>query len=101
MAKVSSIVKNQKRKKMIDKQREKRSKLRAMVIDENLSYDERENAMIKLNKLNRDGCPVRHRNRCFLTGRSRGVYRKFNLSRIKFRELALEGIIPGVTKASW
>ncbi len=101
MAKVSSIVKNEKRFKLIAKQRAKRAELRARVIDENLSYDEREEAMIKLNRMQRAGCSVRGRNRCFLTGRSRGYYRKFKLSRIKFRELALQGMIPGVTKASW
>ncbi len=101
MAKVSSIVKNERRLKLIAKQRTKRAELRKRVIDENLSYDEREEAMIKLNRMERAGSPVRGRNRCFLTGRSRGYYRKFRLSRIKFRELALQGMIPGVTKASW
>ncbi|MCB9094958.1 MAG: 30S ribosomal protein S14 [Halobacteriovoraceae bacterium] len=101
MAKTSTIIKNNKRKQLIDKQAKKRAELRKKVVDENLSDDDREEAMIKLNKLNRNGCPTRHRNRCYLTGRSRGYYRKFNLSRIKLRELALRGIIPGVTKASW
>lgn len=101
MAKVSTIVKNEKRKKLAKKQFEKRKTLREAVVNENLSDEERDAAAVKLNKLNRNGCMTRVRNRCFLTGRSRGYYRRFNLSRIKFRELALQGLIPGITKASW
>jgi small subunit ribosomal protein S14 len=101
MAKVSTIVKNEKRKKMAFKQRKIRADLRKIVVDEKATDQERDDAGLKLNKLNRNGCMVRVRSRCFLTGRGRGVYRKFNLSRIKFRELALKGQIPGITKASW
>ena len=101
MAKVSTIVKNEKRKKLAQKQYKKREALRKAVVDENLSDEERDAAAVKLNRMNRNGCSTRVRNRCYLTGRSRGYYRKFNLSRIKFRELALQGLIPGVTKASW
>lgn len=101
MAKISTIVKNEKRKKMADRQFQKRAELRSKIVNEDLSDEEREEASIKLNKMNRNGCKARVRNRCYLTGRGRGYYRKFNLSRIKFRELALQGLIPGVTKASW
>lgn len=101
MAKLSSIVKNEKKMKLAAKQRAKRAELRAAVINENLSDDERDLAALKLQKLNRNGCSTRVRNRCVLTGRSRGYIRKFGLSRIKFRELASKGMIPGVTKASW
>ncbi len=101
MAKVSTIVKNEKRKKLAQKQYKKRLELRKAVIDESLSDEERDAAAVKLNRMNRNGCMTRVRNRCYLTGRSRGYYRRFNLSRIKFRELALQGLIPGVTKASW
>lgn len=101
MAKVSSIVKNERRIKLAAKQAKIRKELRAKVVDENLSDEERDAASIKLQKLNRNGCPTRVRNRCVITGRSRGNYRKFGISRIKFRELASQGMIPGVTKASW
>jgi small subunit ribosomal protein S14 len=101
MAKISSIVKNEKRKKLALKQREKRIELKRKMVDETLSWEERDAAGIKLQKLARNGSPVRVRNRCVITGRSRAVYRMFGLSRIKLRELALEGKIPGVTKASW
>ena len=101
MAKLSSIVKNERKMKLASKQRAKRDELRAAVVNENLSDEERDLAGIKLQKLNRNGCSARVRNRCVLTGRSRGYLRKFGLSRIKFRELASEGKIPGVTKASW
>lgn len=101
MAKLSSVVKNEKRKKMVLKQLKIRKELKAKVIDENISDEQRELAQKKLQKLNRNGNPIRVRNRCVITGRSRAYYRKFGLCRIKFRELALEGMIPGVTKASW
>lgn len=101
MAKVSTIVKNNKRRKMAESQRAKRAELKAMIVNSSLSPEDREAAMIKLTKLNRNGSRVRTRNRCFLTGRSRGYYRKFNISRIKLRELAHQGVIPGVKKASW
>lgn len=101
MAKLSSIVKNEKRKKLAEKYEPKRAALRKMVVDTNLSDDERWEAVVKLQKLPRNANRNRVRNRCILTGRSRGVYKKFGLSRIKFRELALEGMLPGITKASW
>lgn len=101
MAKISSIVKNNKRRKLALKLEPLRRELRKTVVDESKSWEEREAAQIKLQKLPRNGSLTRVRNRCVLTGRSRGNYRKFGLSRIKFRELALQGMIPGVTKASW
>lgn len=101
MAKLSSIVKNEKRKKLAEKFEPKRAELRKKVVDSSLSDDQRWEAVVKLQKLPRNANRNRVRNRCVLTGRSRGVYKKFGLSRIKFRELALEGMLPGITKASW
>jgi small subunit ribosomal protein S14 len=101
MAKVSSIAKNERRKKLAAKQAPIRAKLRKMVIDESLSDEERFSAMVSLQKLDRNGNATRVRHRCAITGRSRGNYRKFGISRIKFREMAHQGLIPGVTKASW
>jgi len=79
----------------------KRKELRAKAIDPKLSLEERFDARRKLQDMPLNGAKVRVCNRCVLTGRGRGVYRKYALSRIKFRELALEGKIPGVTKSSW
>jgi small subunit ribosomal protein S14 len=101
MAKISTIVKNEKRKILAKKQYEKRQAYKKAMVDENLSDEERETAERKLQKLSRNGSKVRVRNRCYITGRSRGNYRKFQLSRIKFRELAVRGLVPGITKASW
>ena len=78
-----------------------RKELRAKSIDFNLSDDERDAARKKLHELPRDGARVRIRNRCQASGRPRGVYKKFMISRICFREMASQGLIPGVTKASW
>lgn len=101
MAKLSTVVKNEKRKKLSEKQRALRASLRAKAVDFKLTEDERDAARMKLSKLNRNGNPNRVRSRCSITGRSRAVYKKFALCRIKFRELALQGLIPGVIKASW
>jgi small subunit ribosomal protein S14 len=101
MAKLSSIIKNNKRAALAAKVGPKAKALRAMALDPKLSDEERDAARSKLQKLPRNGNPNRVRNRCELTGRSRGVYRDFKLCRNKFRELALQGLIPGVTKASW
>ena len=101
MAKQSSIQKNNKRQLMVKKFHEKRLNLKKRIRDKNLSLDERFKLQTKINDLPRDGSRVRVRNRCRITGRTRGVYRKFGLSRITFREMALQGLIPGVTKASW
>ena len=101
MATLALVVKNAKRLKMIKTQSKIRKTLKKAIIDENIGDDAKEIAMRKLQKLDRNGSPVRYRSRCLLTGRSRGVYQKFGLSRMKFREFALKGLIPGVTKASW
>lgn len=101
MAKTSSIHKNERRRKMAAKYGKIRAELRAKWVNPNVPEEEREAARIKLQKLPRNGSPIRVRNRCYLTGRPRGNIRKFGLCRIAFRELALMGKLPGVTKASW
>ena len=101
MAKQCSIQKNNKRKLMVKKFRSKRLSLKKKMNDKNLSMEERFKLQSKINDLPRDGSRVRVRNRCELTGRIRGVYRKFGLSRIKIRELSMAGMLPGVVKSSW
>ena len=101
MAKLSSIQKNLFRKKLIDKFRNKRELLKSKIKDKNISLEERINFQNKLNDLPRNGSAIRHRNRCEITGRPRGNYRKFGLSRIKLRELSMTGDLPGVVKSSW
>lgn len=101
MAKKSVVLRNEKRKKMAERQAPIRAELRKKALDMNLSDEERYNARMKLQSLPRNGAKERIRNRCQLTGRSRGVYQKFMISRITFREMAHKGLIPGVTKSSW
>jgi len=101
MARLSAVVKNKRREKLAKKIGPKAAELRAKAIDPKTTEEEREAARLKLQKLPRNGNPNRIRNRCELTGRPRGFYRDFKLSRNKFRELANNGLIPGVTKASW
>jgi small subunit ribosomal protein S14 len=101
MAKKSSVLRNEKRKKMANKQFALRQELRKKAINMSISDEERDAARTKLHSLPRNGAKERIRNRCQLTGRSRGIYRKFMISRITFREMAHKGLIPGVTKASW
>ena len=101
MAKSSSIQKNKSRNKLIEKFSEKRKLLKSKVMDKSLSLEDRIMFQNKLNELPRNSSSIRHRNRCELTGRSRGVYRKFGLSRIKIRELSMTGNLPGVVKSSW
>lgn len=101
MAKKSSVEKQKRREKLVNSNWEKRQALRKKVYDINISDEEREQARIALNKMPRDSSPIRLRNRCQMTGRPRGFMRKFKLSRLTFRELALMGMIPGVTKSSW
>jgi small subunit ribosomal protein S14 len=101
VAKLSSINKNQNRAKLIKKDAAKRAALKAIVMKRDISFEERLVAQIKLSELPRNGSKVRYRNRCELTGRARGTYRKFKLSRIKLRELGSFGRLPGLTKASW
>tara|TARA_B100001029_G_C14963609_1_gene395987 strand:- start:596 stop:901 length:306 start_codon:yes stop_codon:yes gene_type:complete len=101
MAKLSSIQKNNSRLNLIEKYRTKRNNLKIKIKDKNLSLEERINLQNKLNDLPRNGSKIRHRNRCEITGRPRGNYRKFGLSRIKLRELSMSGDLPGVVKSSW
>jgi len=101
MAKLSSINKNERRKKLVEKQAAKYAKLKAIANDETRDETERLIARLKMAELPRNGNPTRVRNRCEITGRSRAYYRKFRLSRIMLRDLANKGLIPGVVKSSW
>lgn len=101
MAKLSQVLRDEKRKKMIAKYAARRAELRAKVKDPELDFDAKEAAIDALNKLPRNSCPTRLTRRCELTGRSKAVYRKFGLSRVAMRDLALRGDLPGVTKSSW
>ena len=101
MAKLSSINKNERRKKLVQKNAAKYAKLKAIADDESKDETERLIARLKLAEVPRNGNLTRVRNRCELTGRSRAYYRKFRLSRIMLRDLANKGLIPGVTKSSW
>jgi small subunit ribosomal protein S14 len=101
MAKLSSINKNERRKKLVEKNAAKYAKLKEIANDESRDETERLIARLKMAELPRNGNPTRVRNRCELTGRSRAYYRKFRLSRIMLRELANKGLIPGVIKSSW
>ena len=101
MAKKSSILKNERRAKKIKQFSGKRAELKKIVMNKELPMEERFEAQIKLSELPRNSAANRYRNRCELTGRTRGNYRKFRLSRIKLRELAGFGKIPGMTKSSW
>jgi len=101
MAKQSSIQKNLLRKKLILKYKSKRELLKSKIKNKNLSLEERISIQNKLNEMPRNGSAIRHRNRCEITGRPRGNYRKFGLSRIKLRELSMSGDLPGVIKSSW
>ncbi|OUS28044.1 30S ribosomal protein S14 [Gammaproteobacteria bacterium 45_16_T64] len=101
MAKVSMVVRENKRKKAVAKYAVKRAELKAIIRNPASSEEERWDAQIKLQSLPRDSSPVRQRNRCGLTGRPHGFYRKFGLSRNKLREAAMRGEVPGLVKASW
>ena len=101
MAKTSVVERNKKRTRMAKKFENKRTSLKAMAKDPSLTPEERFNARLKLAKLPRNSSPVRVRLRCELTGRPRGNYRKFRLSRIALRDLASLGQIPGMVKSSW
>ncbi len=101
MAKTSKIVRNEQGKALIAKHAEKRQTLRAVVKSVTATDEEKEAAYKTLRSLPRDSSPTRLRNRCAMTGRPRAFLRQFGLSRITFREMALQGLIPGVTKASW
>ena len=101
MAKKSKIVNNQYKIKLSNRLYNKRKELLEQINNTDLSFDERQKFRLKLEKLPKNSSRIRVRNRCNVTGRPRGVYRKFGLSRITFRELASKGMIPGVSKASW
>ena len=101
MAKLSLIEREKKRTKTVAKYAAKRAELKAIIDDVSKSDEERYEARLKLQQLPRNASPTRQRNRCALTGRPRGTFRKFGLARSKIREIAFRGEIPGVTKASW
>jgi small subunit ribosomal protein S14 len=101
MAKKSSIEKNNRRKRMVVAFADKRADLKAMALDESLSLEERFEARIKLAKLPRNSAANRVRNRCEISGRPRGVYRKLKMSRIALRDYGANGFIPGLVKSSW
>ena len=101
MAKQSSIQKNPRRKLMVLKYQTRRNKLKKKIKNKDCTLEERIKLQSKLHDLPKDSSRVRVRNRCEITCRSRGVYRKFGLSRIKIRELSMAGMLPGVVKSSW
>jgi len=101
MAKLALINREAKRAKMVAKFAAKRTELNAIIDNVKLSDEERMAARLKLQSLPRDSAPTRQRNRCALTGRPRGVFRKFGLGRMKLRDIAMRGEVPGMTKASW
>ena len=101
MAKLSSINKNNKRIRLSDQYFKKRQKLKKIVMDKKISLEERFKAQQKLSKLPRNSAKIRVRNRCQITGRPHGVYRKLKISRIALRQFGLQGKIPGLVKSSW
>lgn len=101
MAKLSMIARDTKREKEVLRCAKKRADLKAIVKSPTTSYEEKEAAVLQLQKLPRNASPVRMRNRCKLTGRPKGYYRKFGLGRNKLREAAMRGDVPGLVKASW
>jgi small subunit ribosomal protein S14 len=101
MAKVSMINREKRRTKLVNRYATKRADLKAIIINPDSSFEEQQDAMFRLQKLPRDSSPVRQRNRCSVTGRPRGFYRKFGLGRNKLREATMRGDVPGMKKASW
>jgi small subunit ribosomal protein S14 len=101
MAKTSMIERNNKRRRLAQKFKPQRTRLKALAVDRKLPAEERFAARLKLAELPRNSSPSRIRNRCELTGRPRGFYRKIRMSRIALRDLASQGLIPGMTKSSW
>ena len=101
MAKLALINRNEKRRKMVEKYATRRAELEAVFNDLSRPEEERFEARLKFQALPRNSSPVRLRNRCKLTGRPRGVYRKFGLGRSKLRDFVMRGEVPGMTKASW
>ena len=101
MSKVVLVLRDQKRRRTVKKFAARRAQLLATINDQKIPPEERYEARLKLQKLPRNASPVRLRNRCALTGRPRGVFRKFGLGRLKLRDIAMRGEIPGIIKASW
>lgn len=101
MARKALIEKEKKRRKLVEQKFAKRQELKKIIKSFSTSEEDREIAVNKLNDLPKNSSPIRRRNRCLLTGRPRGNYRKFKVSRLCFRELALSGQIPGMVKSSW
>lgn len=101
MSKVSMVQREQKRARTVKKYAERRAELKAIIKNPNVSHEERMDAVTRLQKLPRDASPVRVQSRCRITGRPRGVYRKFGLGRNKLREATMRGDVPGLRKASW
>jgi small subunit ribosomal protein S14 len=101
LAKKSAIEKNKSRIKKVERFKNKRKELKKLIMDKKTSQEDRFEAVMKLSSLPKDGCAIRVRNRCELSGRPRGFYRRVKLSRIALRELAASGQVPGMTKASW
>ena len=101
MAKVSMVNREKRRAKLVRKYAKKRAELKAVIANPEVSFDEKQEAIFALQKLPRDSSPVRQRNRCAISGRPRGFYRKFGLGRNKLREAAMRGDVPGLRKASW
>ena len=101
MAKKSMVLRDVKRKAMVAKYAKRRAEIKGKIVDMKLSEEERQAAQLAFQKLPRNASPSRVRNRCYITGRSRGFYRKFGLSRMKLREMMMRGEVPGIVKASW
>ncbi len=101
MAKLSQVLRDQRRKKLIQKHAAKRAELRRKLKDQNLPVEEKLAVQEAFSRLPRNSCPTRLNRRCALSGRSRSYYRKFGISRIALRELALKGQLPGMRKSSW
>ncbi len=101
MAKISMVEREKKRAKLVAKYAGKRAELKAIIKNPDADFEEKQDAVVKLQKLPRDSSPVRQRNRCAESGRPRGYYRRFGLSRNKLREAAMRGDVPGLRKSSW
>jgi small subunit ribosomal protein S14 len=101
MAKVSMVNREKRREKLVRKYAKKRAELKEIISNPEVGFEEKQAAIFALQKLPRDSSPVRQRNRCAISGRPRGFYRKFGLGRNKLREAAMRGDVPGLRKASW
>ena len=101
MAKTSMINREKRRARLVAKYADKRAELKAVITDPNVSFEVQQDAIFRLQKLPRDSSPSRQRNRCAISGRPRGFYRKFGLGRNKLREAAMRGDVPGLRKSSW